>query len=129
MNTLEENFVKLGAIPERQWFERRRLAQELMKKELDHSLIVPLKIPEVGDDFLNIFSFEYENDSFMYIEKISPVNPPVIHWFQIEKRIKMLNGAELGENVYRTKLLLASDDQAVTKGGSFFHILNLKKNR
>ncbi|MEQ8238223.1 MAG: hypothetical protein RIA69_03380 [Cyclobacteriaceae bacterium] len=127
MKSLEEKFISLRSIPERQWFERRKMAKEIIQKEVDQSTLKFIRVPTKGSDFLLVFSFKHNDDSFIYFEEITPVNPPVIHWFQLEKRKKNFKGVELGQHMIFTELLLSSDDQAKTQGGMLYTLLDRQK--
>ena len=112
-----EKFTQgLHKIPESNWGQGRRepILQVIEKHNQLHPESVEFIRPEYEPSkFYTIIKFSIGKEDYIYFEDISIImGKPRIQWFQLEKIDK-----SLGENMYRTKLLLSSDDNAKTQGG------------
>lgn len=117
MNTLEQKLNRLYSIPESNWGERRRLAQDLITKNANN--LISKRMPSGGRNFIQFLFFEFENEAFVYFDDVTPTpSQPIINFFQIEKRINY------GEHIYKTALVLSSDDSAQTQASGVFMALD-----
>lgn len=111
-----DEFLKsLYKIPESDWYDGRRTPVLNIIEE--YKKLYPNNVnfirPEIEPNrFLSIIKIEVKNVTYVYFDEFTIWNQmPVINWFQIEKQDK-----SLGNNIYRTILLLSSDNDATTQG-------------
>jgi len=119
-----ESFIqRLSNIPESNWGQgRREPVLELIEKfEQIHPKLVKFVRPEIGNNkFYTIIKIEIGAETYIYFEELTMnCSQPIINWFQLEKQDK-----SWGQEVYRTKLLLSSDDKAISQGSTMFLLFN-----
>lgn len=114
-DSFDEFLKSLYKIPESDWYNGRR--EPVLKIIEEYQQLNPNKVkfirPEIEPNrFMSIIKIELKHETYVYFDEVTMRNQmPVIQWFQIEKQDK-----SLGNNMYRTSLLLSSDNNAKTQG-------------
>lgn len=117
-SSFETEIKKLQMVPEINWFNGRRIpcSRLIMNEGKD---IKVKKMPMGIRNFLQIIIFRIEASEYIYFEQIiESSGQPIIDWFQLEKIDKSI------ADVYKTYLLLSSDDQAKTQGGALMMVFD-----
>jgi len=115
-----ESFLqRLSNVPESNWYQgRREPVLELFEKyeQIHPECIKPLRHEIDNNKFLTIVKIDIGSDTYIYFDEWTMIGSrPTINWFQLEKQDK-----SLGLNMYKTKLLLSSDNNAKTQGSIMF---------
>lgn len=119
---LIENLKALWKVPEKNWYEGRRtpvikVFQTLSNKENSKYL----SFPNSGtQNVISAWQLSVYNETYILFEEVDP-NAKVSHWFQLEKRINKEN-----PNIYRTELILSSDNNAKTQGAFLLKMIEDK---
>lgn len=112
-NQFDIEITKLQMVPERNWFDGRRIPSITLISNKGTAIKVK-KMPMEPKKYLNIIMFKIENHDYVYFEAIiESSGPPIIDFFQLEKFDRTM-----GSHVFKTFLLLSSDDQSKTQGAA-----------
>jgi hypothetical protein len=110
---MEDRFLKLWAIPQVKWIERRKFTVELISNMEKEGLI---KVVPCENSFLNLynifaFSFNYKNESYYFFEQriARSGQAPLIEFFQLEKKVTHIDGIEM-KNLSSSTIIIGSDD-------------------
>lgn len=115
--SFDSEIKKLWMIPEKNWYEGRRRPCITLIQNVG-SEFKRMKVPMGPSNYLSVIKFNVGKGKYIYFELIIETSTkPIVEWFQFEEI-----DSTYGEDVYKTKLVLSSDNGAKTQGAALMYL-------